>query len=94
MPEKHKHQDEFNPNWETEIAEYDKACAKEDRDFKRHFMVITEAGHKSLSVDENEVLKLFLNGVSCKEIAKQAKVEPEEVEALLEIIRAKLSMEK
>jgi len=94
MPGKHKHQDDFNPNWETEIAEYDKACEKQERDFRRHFMVITEGGHKTLSADENEVLKLFLNGVSCREIAKQAKVEPEEVEALIEIIRVKLSLEK
>lgn len=94
MPGKHTHQDDFNPNWEAEIAAYDDACEKQEREFSRHFMVITEAGHKSLSADENEVLKLFLNGLTSKEIARQAKVDPEEVAALLEIIRAKLSMEK
>ena len=57
-------------------------------------MVITKAGHASLTDEENEVLRLFLNGVTCEDIAKQHQIEVELVTGLLEIIRAKLSLEK
>lgn len=92
MPGKKQRNTTVNENWEAEIAAYDKTCEAHEREFREHFMVIDQGGHKDLSEDENEVLTLVLNGVSCVEIAKQAQIQPEEVAALLEIIRAKLSV--
>ena len=94
MPGQSRKRDEVNENWEAEIAAYDEDCKKREREFREHFMVITEAGHASLTDEENEVLRLYLNGITCEEIAKQNQIEVEVVAGLLEIIRAKLSMVK
>ena len=42
--------------------------------------------------EENDVLILFLNGISCSEIANQYKVEEKIITGLMEIIRSKLSL--
>ena len=82
----------FNENWEAEIAAYDKKCAQMEKEYREHFLVIRESGSKDLTEEENEVLVLFLNGVSCEEIAKQCEVEIDVITGLLEIVRAKLSL--
>ena len=79
-------------NWEAEIAAYDEDCRLRDDEYRRHAIIINESGNPELTGEENEVLTLFLNGVSCDEIARQLEVEVELITGLLEIIRAKLSL--
>ena len=81
----------YNENWETEIAEYDAECQRIEKEFYEKHIIITESGNSELTADENEILILFLNGISCSEIAKQYKVEEGVITGLMEIIRAKLS---
>ena len=88
---KHK-EDSYNKNWKTEIAAYDSECQGIERDFHKKHMIISGSGMSDLTDEENDVLTLFLNGVSCDEIAKQYKVEIEVITGLLEIIKAKLSL--
>ncbi len=83
----------YNENWKAEIAEYDKAAKKFEDEYQRQNIIIGESGSNKLSDDENEVLTLFLNGVSPHDIAEKNEVEEEVVTGLLEIIRAKLSLE-
>ena len=85
--------DDFNDNWESEIAEYDAECSKREKEFLKSHMVIPDSGINSLDDAENEVLSLVLQGLSCQEIAKETETEPEIVQGLLEIIRARLSLE-
>ncbi len=92
MAAKKKKAKPFNENWEAEIAAYDEEFRRREKEFKKKHIII-ESGSKKLTVDENKALTLFLNGVSCEDIAKQFKVEVEIVTGLLEIIRAKLSLE-
>lgn len=79
-------------NWEAEIAAYDEDCRLRDAEYKRHAIIVSESGNSELTEEENEVLTLYLNGVSCIDIAKQFEVEVELIPGLLEIIRAKLSL--
>lgn len=83
----------FNENWEEEIAEYDKEAKRIEDEYLRQNVIITDSGSDKLTPDENEVITLYLNGVSCKDIAEQNEVEEEVVTGLLEIIKAKLSLE-
>ena len=88
-----KHKDNsYNENWKTEIEAYDAECQRIEKEFYKKHIIITESGNSDLTDEENEILILFLNGVSCSEIAKQYKVEEEIVTGLMEIIQAKLSM--
>ena len=93
MAAKKKQKKPFNENWEAEIAEYDAECRRREQEFLKNHIIIKESGSEKLTDDENEVLTLFLNGVPCEDIAKQFKVEVEIVVGLLEIIKAKLSLE-
>jgi len=79
-------------NWEAEIAAYDEDCRLRDAEHKRHAIIVNKSGNSELTEEENEVLTLYLNGVSCIEIAQQFEVEVELITGLLEIIRAKLSL--
>jgi len=92
VPGKKHRKQSYNENWETEIAEYDAECKKTEKEFFEHHIVIRDSGNSELTEEENAVLVLFLNGVSCEEIAKQYKVEVEVITGLLEIVRAKLSL--
>ena len=83
----------FDENWEAEIAAYDKECRRHEKEFYKKHIIIKESGSDKLTEEENEILFLFLNGVSCEDIAKQSNVEPEVITALLEIIRTKLSLD-
>lgn len=94
MTEENKHTEDFNENWESQIAEYDAECRKREMEFHKIHMVIPESGLDSLDDAENEVLRLILNGLSCQEIAKETNTDSEMVFGLVEIIRAKLSLEK
>jgi len=90
-PHKFKNE-EYNENWEAEIAEFDKVCKRSEEEFRQHAFVIRDPGNDVLTEEENEVLTLYLNGVSCREIAKQCGAEPEIVSGLLDVISAKLSL--
>lgn len=87
-----KNEKPFNENWEDEIKSYDSLCAKREREYREHFIVIRGSGSSDLTEEENEVLVLFLSGTSFKEIAKQYDVEVEVIIGLIEIIQAKLSL--
>ena len=89
---KEKNKEEYNENWEAEIAAYDSECQRHEKEFYKTHIIITESGNDRLTVEENEVLNLYLNGVSFEEIAKQYKVEVKVVTGLMEVIRAKLSL--
>ena len=82
----------YNENWETEIVAYDSECQRIEKEFYEKHIIITESGNSELTAEENEILILFLDGVSYSEIAKQYKVEEEVVTGLMEIIQAKLSL--
>ena len=90
-PHKFK-KEEYNENWEFEIAAYDNECRRNDEEFRKHALIIRDPGNDELTDEENEVLTLYLNGVSCKEIAKQCEVEQEIISGLLDVISAKLSL--
>ena len=93
MTAKKKKAKPLNENWEAEIAAYDEECRRHEQEFLEKHFFLKESGSKKLTDDENEVLTLFLNGASCEDIAKQNDVDVEIVTGLLEIIRAKLSLE-
>ena len=82
----------FNENWESEIKAYDEECRRIEKNFREKHVIIKESGSDKLTAEENEVLTLFLNGVSCPEIADTYNVETEIITGLLEIIQAKLSL--
>ena len=90
-PHKFKNQ-EYNENWKSEIAAYDNECRHGDEEFRKHALVIHDSGKDILTEEEYEVITLYLNGISCREIAKQCEVEPEIVSGLLDVISAKLSL--
>ena len=79
-------------NWEAEIAAYDEDYRLRDAEYKRYAIIVSESGNSELTEEENEVLTLYLNGVSCIDIAKQFEVEVELITGLLEIIQAKLTL--
>ena len=81
-----------NANWEAEIEAYDEDCRLRESEYRSHTFNVTESVSSELTDDENEVLTLFLSGVSCPEIAKRFEVEEELITGLLEVIRAKLSL--
>ncbi len=85
--------DDFNKNWESEIAKYDAESSKREKEFRRSHMVIPDSGLDSLDDAENEVLRLLLLGRSCQQIAKETETDTAMVYGLFEIIRAKLSVE-
>ena len=87
-------QGEFNENWESEIAEYDNECGKLEKEFREHYIILSETGTDVLTEEENEVFTLILNGVSCVEIARQTDVDYDVVIGLVEVIRAKLSLDE
>jgi DNA-binding NarL/FixJ family response regulator len=82
----------FNENWEAEIAEYDKECSAHDVEYLKTHIVIDEAGSKKLDEAENEILVLYLNGSSCKEIADKYELDEQVVTEMIAVIKAKLSM--
>jgi len=82
----------FNENWETEIAAFDKECAETDSEYSSRRIAISGDGSANLTDEENEVLRLYLTGMSFNAIADQAQVELEIITGLMEIIRAKLSL--
>ena len=88
----HKNKAGFNENWESELEAYDEVCRLREEDFRKHYIVINEAGKSELTDEEYEVITLVLSGKTCVEIAKQHEVEVELITGLLEVIRAKLSM--
>ena len=90
-PHKFRNED-YNENWESEIAAYDNECRHCDEKFRQHALVIRDSGKEILTEEEYEVITLYLNGVSCSEIAKQCGVEPEIVSGLMDVISAKLSL--
>jgi len=87
-----KNNNDYNENWKAEIEAYDKECARNEKEYREHFIVVKDSGRSELTKEENEVLVLYLNGLPCSEIAKQYEVEVEVITGLLEIIRAKLSL--
>ena len=87
-----RHKGEYNENWEAEIAAYDRECQRLEKEFFEKHIIITGSGDDRLTVEENEILNLYLNGISFEEIAKQNKVEINVITGLMEIIRAKLSL--
>ena len=82
----------YNENWEAEIASYDEECQRKEKNFLSKHVIVSGSDNSGLTVEENEVLELFLNGVSCGQIASQYEVEEEVITGLLEVIRAKLSL--
>jgi FixJ family two-component response regulator len=93
MPsEKHRKKEEYNTNWEAEIAEFDAQCAAADREFQQKNIVFTEKGNSKLTVEENEVFGKVLRGIPLSEIAEQYGVEEDLIYGLVEVVRAKLSL--
>ena len=92
MAVKKKKNNSFNENWESEIGAYDRKCRRCEHEFYKNHVIIKDSGSKKLTKEENEVLILYLNGLSCAEIAKNLKVETEIITSLMEIIKVKLSL--
>ena len=55
-------------------------------------IIIGDNGKQTLTDEENEVLTLFLTGVSCEEIANKNGIDVDIVISLLEVVRTKLSL--
>ena len=87
-----KRREPVNENWEAEIASYDADREAVDREFNRRHIIISESGTSELTAEENEVFQLVLKGIPCSEIAERYGVEENLITALVEIIRAKLSL--
>jgi len=88
-----KKKEEYNQNWESEIAAYDAECSAREAEFRnQHIVFEGSSGVSDLTEEENEVFSLMLRGTSCSEIAEQLGVEEELIFGLAEIIRAKLSL--
>ena len=92
MSGKRNKKESYNKNWEAEIASYDADCQRIENNFFNKHIIITQSGNTELTEEENEVLNLFLTGVSCEEIASQYEVELDVITGLIEIIQAKLSL--
>ena len=84
--------DNFSENWEAKIADYDEMCRARDNEFYTKHLVIPKSGSTELTEEENEVLALYLSGVTCEDIASQHDVEIGVVVGLIEVIRTKLSL--
>ena len=85
---------DFNDNWEAEIASYDDECHRRDHEFLKNHFIIDKSGSRKLTEEENEVLTLYLDGMSFPEIAKSYRVETDVITSLMEIIRLKLSLDE
>jgi len=85
---------DHSENWEADIAAYDEECRCHDREFYSRHYIIAESGSKKLTEEENEVLTLYLNGMTCPEIAEMFRIETEVITSLMEIIRLKLSLDE
>lgn len=85
--------DDFNPDWEKEIASYDAECKTSENEFIKHHMLIGSEGNAELASEEKEVLSLYLKGTSIETIAEQNQVDVDIVYGLMEIIKAKLSLD-
>ena len=81
-----------NENWEAEIASYDKECRRIEKKFFNKHIITSQSSNTELTEEENEVLNLFLNGISCEGIAAQYDVELDVITGVMEIIRAKLPL--
>jgi DNA-binding CsgD family transcriptional regulator len=92
MPPSRKKKEEYNPDWESEIAAYDAECSARDAEFSKKHMVIKDSVNQDLTPEENEVFELVLKGATFAEIAEMYDVEEEVISGLMEIIRAKLSL--
>ena len=92
MAGKKKKNNSLNENWESEITAYDEECRRHEREFYKNHVIIKESGTEKLTKEENEVFILYLNGLSCAEIARNFKVETEVITSLMEIIKVKLSL--
>ncbi len=90
-PEKRKEQ-EYNRNWEAEIAAFDAEREAEDREYHRKHVVLDDSGKTKLTVEETEVFEMALRGIPLAEIAEQCGVEEDVIFGLVEIIRAKLAI--
>ena len=83
-----------NPDWEAELAAYDTARENEEREYRSHHLVIPESGSGDLTDEENEVFLGVLRGLSADEIAEMHGVEVSIVIGLVEIVRAKLALDR
>ena len=92
MEVKKQKKGKFSRKWESEITAYDEECNRREKKFFEKHFIITESCTDNLTKEENDILNLYLNGVSCETIAEQSGVEIEVVTGLLEIIRTKLSL--
>jgi len=88
-----KKKNSYNENWKSEIAAYDEKYRHRELDFYKNHIIIKDSGIEKLTKEENEILILYLNGLSCSEIAKKFNIETELITSLMEIIKAKLSMD-
>ncbi len=82
-----------NPDWATELAAYDKDCEAREREFIEHHIVFGGSPGHGLTEEETTIFTMFLRGVSCAEIAKEAGVTEGEIVGFIEVIRAKLAIE-
>ncbi len=87
-----KKKEEYNENWEAEIAAYDAECEAEDKEFSRKHITLSSYEEAGLTEEEIAVFEMVLRGIPVSEIAEQAGVEAGDVAGLVEIIRAKLSL--
>lgn len=92
MPGSKSKEKSFNKKWKKEIAVYDDKCKQSEEDFYKQNIIIPKSGFSELSEEENDVLVLFLKGISCEEIAKQFEVDSGIITGLLEVISAKLPL--
>jgi hypothetical protein len=92
LAEKKIHRNEdYNENWEAEIAAYDEECQIREKEFIKKHIMFDETGSVDLTDEENNLLSLYLDGTPYDEIAKNCEIDEEEVDAYMEIIRLKLS---
>ncbi len=92
MSGKRSKKESCNENWEAEIASYDEEYQRKEKIFLSEHVVVSGSDNSGLTVEENEVLGLFLKGVPCDQIADQYEVEEGVITGLLEIIRVKLPL--
>jgi DNA-binding NarL/FixJ family response regulator len=93
MPsEKHRKKEEYNKNWEAEIAEFDAESEAAEKEFRQKNIVFDGKSKSCLTDEENEVFEMVLRGVPVSEIADQFGVEEDLIIGLIEVIRAKLSL--
>ncbi|MHB9028667.1 MAG: hypothetical protein ACYC9O_07860, partial [Candidatus Latescibacterota bacterium] len=89
---KHKRNEEYNENWEAEIAAFDAECEAADKEYHQKYIAFDGTCDSRLTEEENEVFGLVLRGMPLSEIAEQCEIEEELIYGLVEVIRAKLSL--